>query len=102
MSCILRLHSLLEGFLGFVFPFADLVLVHPAQREQLFLVVDHLFAADAGQGIIFHQEDRFFRAHLLAEPTEDAAEHVDLEIFWRFLHVAYFGRATRSWWRNAD
>src|SRR5256885_12704698 len=55
---------LLLSFLQFALPFLDAVVVDAAEREQFFFVVDHLFAAGAGQRIVFHQENRLLRTNL--------------------------------------
>jgi hypothetical protein len=41
-------------FGSLVLPFADLVLVNPAQGEQFLLVIDQLIAAGAGERVILH------------------------------------------------
>src|SRR3974390_2762228 len=81
------------GFVGFLLPFADGVLVHSTQGEQLLFVVDHLLAAGARQRIILHQENGFLRTNLLAKAAEDTAQHVDLKLGGSLLHIAGRGRA---------
>src|SRR5206468_1734973 len=62
----------------FQFPLLDAG-ADAAERQQFFLVVNHLLAAAADQRIILLQKDRLFRADFLAEAAVDAAKHVDLE-----------------------
>ena len=88
-----RRDALRLSFLGFPLPLSDLILMNAAQGQQLFFVVDHLFPAQAVEGVIFHQENRFFRAHFLAKAAEDAAKHADFKFAGRFLHVADLRRA---------
>src|SRR5581483_9195929 len=89
-------HSLRLGLFGLLPPLLNLVLMNAAQMEQLFLVVDHLLPARAGQGIILHQKNRLLRADFLAKAAEDAPEHVDLKFLRPLLHVAGLRRAARA------
>src|SRR5688572_28337447 len=68
-------------------------MVDATKGEQLFLIVNHLFAGGAGQRIILHQKNGFLGTYFLAIAAKDAAQHVDLEFLWRFLDVADFRRA---------
>src|SRR6266852_5053362 len=86
---------LLLCFLQLVLPFLDAT-VNAAERQQFLFVVDHFFAREADQRIIFHQENRFLRADFLAIAAEDAAQHVNLKFLWRLLDVAHLRRAVRS------
>src|SRR5438270_12513653 len=63
------------------------------QLEKLFFVVNHFAASEAGQGIIFHEEDGLFRTDLLAITAENAAQHVNLEFLGRLLDVSNLGRS---------
>src|SRR5688572_7408737 len=76
--------------------------MNTAEGEQLFLVVDHLFAGLACERVVLHQEDRFLRANLLAIATEDATQHVDFEFPGRFFNVANFRRTRWPRRRDAD
>src|SRR5438477_10010150 len=76
-----RKHVLLLRLLGLLLPFPDAIVVDAAEGQELFLVVNHLFAAGSGERVILHQEDRFFGTNLLAIAAENAAEHVNLKFF---------------------
>src|ERR1700732_1071492 len=52
---------------------------HAADFEQFVLVMPHLFAREAGDGVILAQINRLFRTHLLTHAAENAADHVDIE-----------------------
>src|ERR1041385_6257950 len=56
---------LLLRFFGLVFPFLDAAL-HAAEREQLFLVVNHFLSRQARERVILLEKDCLFRANLLA------------------------------------
>src|SRR5439155_11943283 len=68
-----------------------------SQGEQFLFIVNHLIAAGAGERIILHQENGFFRTNLLAIPAENATQHVNLEFFWRLFDIACFRCSCRSW-----
>ncbi len=59
-----------------------------AKFVKLLLVVHHLLPGQAGDGVIFAQEDGLFRANLFTESAIDAADHIDLEFLWKFLDLA--------------
>ena len=61
-----------------------------ADFEQFLLVMHHVRAREAGDGIILAQKDRLLRANLLAHTAENAADHVDIELLRIFLD---FGEA---------
>ena len=63
---------------------------NPADFEQLFFVMHHFRAREAGDGIILSKENRLLWANLLAHPAENAADHVDIELLRIFLD---FGEA---------
>src|SRR5277367_3684033 len=65
-------------FFQFIFPFLDAA-DRAAEREEFFLVVNHLGARQAGERIIFLKKNRLFRTDFLAKAAENAAQHVDLE-----------------------
>src|ERR1017187_5684024 len=90
---------LLLGLLQFVFPLLDAAM-DAAQREEFFLVVNHLRAACAGERIILLQENGLLRPDFLAEAAEDAAEHVDLEFERHLLGVRTVGQGTGRAGRN--
>src|SRR3982074_2353924 len=48
----------------------------------------HLFARKAGDGVIFAQINRLFRANLLAHAAKNAADHVDIEFLRILLDLA--------------
>ena len=58
---------------------------NPADFEQLFFVMHHFRAREAGDGIILSKENRLLWANLLAHPAENAADHVDIELLRIFL-----------------
>src|SRR5436190_23768224 len=87
VACMLRRHPLFPRLLGFVLPFADLVMVNAAERQQFLLVIDHFLTRLPGERIILHQENRFLGTNFLAITTEDAAEHVYLKFLRRLLDV---------------
>src|SRR4051812_24198993 len=58
-----------------------------AQLVELLLVVYHLRARDAGDRIVFAQEDRLFGTNLLAHAAVDAADHVDVELLGSLLDL---------------
>ena len=61
-----------------------------ADLEQFILVIHHLLAGEASDGVIFAQKNRLLRANFLAHAAIDAADHVDIE----FLRVLFhFGKA---------
>jgi len=63
---------------------------NPADFEQLFFLMHHFPAREAGDGIIFSKKNRLLGANLLAHPAENAADHVDIELLRIFLD---FGKA---------
>src|SRR5206468_3113455 len=71
-------------------PLQHHALDNPADFEQLFFVMHHFRAREAGDGIIFPQKNRLLGANLLAHPAENAADHVDIELLGIFLD---FGEA---------
>src|ERR1051325_304682 len=72
-----RKRLLFLRLLQFLFPLLDAG-VRAAEGKEFFLVVNQLLAREAGERIVFLQEDRLLRADFLAIAAEDAAEHVDL------------------------
>src|ERR1022692_3729632 len=93
---------LLFGFFQLEFPFLDAG-ADAAKREQFFLVVNHLFAAGAGERVVLLQKDRFLRANFLAEAAKDAAQHVDLKFLRHLFRVgAVGGFAKFAGRRDAD
>src|SRR4051812_18387922 len=76
-SFALRRDPLLLGFASFVFPFARLIVMHAAEREELLFIVNHLLSARAGKRIIFHQKDRLFGTDFLRseEHTSELQSH---------------------------
>ena len=91
-------------------------MVGATEFEKLVLVENHFLAIAAGECIVaFHgflivalviilgEIDGLFGANLFAEPTEDAAEHVDLEILRHLLGTFAMGvLAVFAWGRDAD
>jgi hypothetical protein len=77
-------------------PFPNLVVVDAAHFKELGLVIDHFLPREAGEGIIFHQENGFLRADFLAETAKDAAQHIDFEFLGRLFDIAGVGRTLGS------
>ena len=67
---------------------------HSADLEELFLVMDHVGAREAGDGVIFAQKNRLLRANFLAHAAVNAANHVDIEFLRKFFHL---GKAVGRW-----
>src|SRR5712691_7839487 len=54
----------------------------------------HVLASEAGDGVIFAQENCLFRTNFLAHAAEDAAYHIDIE----FLRIFFdFGKSVGRW-----
>ena len=70
--------------------------MHAAQLVELLLVVDHLGAGDAGDRVIFPQEDGLLGADFLAQAAVDAADHVDLEFLRPLLDLGELDRPPGS------
>src|SRR5438552_17138727 len=75
-ACALWFNSLFLSFASFDSLFANLIVMHAAQFQRYFFVIDQLFARGAGQGIILHQENRSLRTYLLAIAAETATKHL--------------------------
>src|SRR5215467_11649027 len=71
----------------FLIPFQHHSVHHPADLEEFLFVMHHVSAGEAGNGVILAQEDRLFRAYLLAHAAENAADHVDIEFLGIFLNL---------------
>src|SRR4051794_33134709 len=67
-----------------------------AESEELFFVVNEFLPRAAGEGIVLHEEDRFFRADFLAVAAKNAAEHIDLKFFGSFFDIANLGAPFRA------
>src|SRR5436190_1674528 len=72
---------------------------NPADFEQLFFVMHHFPAREAGDGIIFTQKNRLLGANLLAHPAENAADHVNIELLRIFFDFGE-GVCRRDFARN--
>src|SRR5213595_1734451 len=68
---------------------------HSPDLEKFFLVVHHVSTSEAGDGVIFAQENCLLRTNLFAHPAVDAADHVDVEFLRKFFD---FGEAVA--WGN--
>src|SRR5215471_15761053 len=68
---------------------------HSADLEKFFLVMYHVSTSEAGDGVIFAQENCLLRTNLFAHPAIDAADHVDVEFVREFFD---FGEAVA--WGN--
>src|SRR2546423_10049117 len=79
-NCALRISFLLV-------PFQDHPMHDAADLEELLFIVHHFVACESGNGVIFAQENRLFRADLFAHPAGEAADHVDVEFFRVFFDL---------------
>src|SRR5436190_20778205 len=70
-----------------------------ADLKQFLLVMHHLGAGEAGDGVIFPQKNRLLGTDLFAHAAENAADHVDIEFLGVLLD---FGEAVvrRDFVRN--
>src|SRR6266496_430299 len=73
------------GFLLLLVSLRDHAMLNSADYEEFLLVMHHVRARKARNGIILSQENRLLRANLLAHAAENAADHVDIELVWVFL-----------------
>src|SRR3954464_6398957 len=73
-----------------------------SQSQQLFLVIDHLLARRASEGIILHEKNGLLRTNLLAIAAENAAQHVDLKFPGGLFHIAHLGNSGRPRRRDPD
>src|SRR4029453_3381011 len=60
---------------------------YSADLEKFFLVMHHVGTGEAGDGIIFAQENRLLRTNFLAHPAVNAADHVDIEFLRKFFDL---------------
>src|SRR6266513_2460037 len=60
-------------------PFQDDAVHDSADLEEFFLVVYHVRAGKAGDGVVLAQKNRLLGANLLAHSAKNAADHVDIE-----------------------
>src|SRR6266496_3398626 len=74
----------------FLVPFQHDTVHYAADFEEFLLVMHHFRAREARNRIVFTEKDRLLGANLLTHPAENAADHVDIERFWKFLD---FGEA---------
>ena len=58
--------------------------------EKFFLVMDHFFAGESSDRVIFAKKNRLFGTNLFAYAAENAADHVDIEFLGIFFD---FGEA---------
>src|SRR6266481_1322241 len=65
----------------FLVPFEHHAVHHSTDLEEFFLVMHHVGAREAGDGVIFTQKNRLLRTNFLAHPAVNAADHVDIEFF---------------------
>src|SRR6266545_4117527 len=63
----------------FFVPFQYHAMHHSADLEESFLVMHHIGTREAGDGVIFAQENRLLRTNFLTHPAVNAADHVDIE-----------------------
>src|SRR2546422_10290440 len=59
-----------------------------ADLEQLLLIVYHFRTSEPGDSVIFAQKDGLLGANFFAHPAKNAANHVNIELAWVFLHFA--------------
>jgi len=68
---------------------------YSADLEKFLLVMHHVGPREPGDGVIFAQINRLLRTNFLTHPAINAADHVDIEFFRKFLDL---GKAVC--WRN--
>src|SRR6476620_3900570 len=78
-------------------PFEHDAVDYSADLEEFFLVMHHVGAREAGNGVIFAQINSLLRTNFLAHPAVNAADHVDIEFLRKFLDL----RETLSRWNLA-
>src|SRR6266480_3235227 len=66
-------------------PFQYHAVHYSTNLKKLFLVMHHLGARVAGNGVILAQKNRLLGANLFAHSAKNAADHVDIERFRKFL-----------------
>src|SRR2546421_12448737 len=67
-------------------PFQYNTMHYATNLEELFLVMHHVRARKAGDGIVLAQINRLLGANLLAHSAKNAADHVDIELLRVFLN----------------
>jgi hypothetical protein len=71
----------------FLVPFQYYTVHYSADLEEFFLVMYHVGAREAGDGVIFAQINRLLGTNFLAHPAINAADHVDIEFFRKFFYL---------------
>ena len=66
-------------------PLINQPLHYPSHLKEFFLVIYHLFAGVTRNRVFLLEEDGLLGAHLFAQATIDAADHVDLELLGALL-----------------
>src|SRR6188472_2159475 len=96
-------------FYSFLFvPFKHHAVHYTADLEKFFLVMHHIGAREAGDGVIFAQKNRLLRTNFFAHAAIDAADHIDIEFFRKFFDLGEtVGRRNLvgnnfdcAWWTN--
>src|SRR5215470_834120 len=80
----LRISNFEFGRLLFFVPFEHHAVHYSADLEEFFLVMYHVGAREAGDGVIFAQKNRLLRTNLLAHSAVNASDHVDIEFLRKF------------------
>src|SRR5690348_9997749 len=75
----------LTSFFGV--PFQDHAVHDAADLEQFLFMVDHVFASEASDGVIFPQINCLFRANFLTHAAVNAADHIDIECVGKFFDL---------------
>ena len=70
-----------------IVPLVDETDAFAADFVEFFFVVDHFFAAGAGDGVVLAEVDGLLWADFFAESAVDTTDHVDLEFFRLFLDL---------------
>src|SRR6266480_4289607 len=73
--------------LFFFVPFEYHAVHYSADLEKFFLVMHHVGACEAGDGIIFAQKNLLLRTNFLTHPAVNAADHVDIEFLREFFDL---------------
>src|SRR5438067_13546188 len=73
--------------LFFFIPFQYHAVHYSADLEKFFLVMHHVGAREAGDGVIFAQKNCLLRTNFLTHPAVNAADHVDIEFLRKFFDL---------------
>src|SRR5262249_41904102 len=82
-----RISNLEFGGSLFFVPFEHHAVHYSPDLEKFFLVMHHVGAREAGDGVILAQKNSLLRTNFLAHPAENAADHVNIEFLRKFLDL---------------